>query len=275
MPKDNMALIQKYKETNDPALRDQIIEEYISLVHYALGRLGIIRDNPEYDDLASQGALGLIDALNRFELERETQFTTYATVRIKGFVLDYLRRQDWLSRGARQNVRKVKEAHTYLYSVLKREPTVEEISQKLNIEESKVEQAITDSTHVFLSLDELSDDDEHTFSFHEVVADDTFDHPDVQVEEKELLKSLAGMIKDLPERDQTILSLYYIDELTLKEIGMVLDLSESRVSQVHSQLILSLRSKLRVQMDVDREEFSGRPSVGSGSFSSLDMYHLE
>jgi RNA polymerase sigma factor for flagellar operon FliA len=244
---DEAALFEKFLEGRDPELREQIILQYVPLVHYVLGRFGISQNtSTEYEDLVSQGLLGLINAVDRYDPAYGTRFSTYATVRIRGTVQDHLRNMDWLSRSARRRTRQVQEAINALWGTLHRAPTEEELAEFLQVDVAEVFQGLQDSSRVIVSLDSVFDStgDEET-SLYDRLADENQPLPDETLDEKEIHAAVVTALKALPERDQLILSLYYFEELTLKEIGKVLDISESRVSQLHGRSVLTLRIILR------------------------------
>jgi len=252
---EDAELIARYLETKDADLREQVILRYVPLVHYTLGRLGFSQASTvDYEDAVSQGLLGLIEALERYDPSYGTVFSTYATLRIRGRVLDYLRSQDWLPRTARQRARAVQQAISYLWSQLNREPSDEELARYLNIEMQQVQSALVDSSQDIVSLDLIADADggEEETSLHEVLADEGQPNPSEVLEDKDLQVHLADALKKLPEREQLLLSLYYYEELTLKEIGAVLGVSESPVSQLHSRAVMNLRALL----DSDTDAFS-------------------
>ncbi len=244
---DEAELFEKFLESRDPELREQIIIQYVPLVHYVLGRFGISQGtSTEYEDLVSQGLLGLISAVDRFNPAFGTRFSTYATVRIRGMVQDHLRNMDWLSRSARRRTRRVQEAINALWGQLQRAPTEEELAEYMQVDIAEVYQGLQDSSRVIVSLDSVFDStgDEET-SLYDRLADENQPLPDENLDEKELHAAVVTALKALPERDQLILSLYYFEELTLKEIGAVLEVSESRISQLHGRAVLSLRMILR------------------------------
>jgi RNA polymerase sigma factor for flagellar operon FliA len=225
----------------------------VPLVHYVLGRLGIYQSlGPDYEDAASQGLLGLIEAVDRYDPTYGTQFSTYATLRIRGKAIDHLRSRDWLSRGARKRVRQVQDGISSLCVQLRRMPSEEELAESLNLELPKVQQALVDSSRMLVSLDAdiPSTNDEDT-SLHDVLTDPAQVEPSKALEEEELKSYLATALRDLPKREQLILSLYYYDELTFKEIGEVLDISESRVCQLHSRIMVSLKAMLAEHTHLD------------------------
>lgn len=249
---DDAELWTKFLASRDQALREALVLRYVPLVHFVLNRLGLSPAlGPDYEDLASQGLLGLIDAVDRYDPSHGTQFSTYATLRVRGQILDQLRALDWLSRSARRRTREVQNATTALWGQYQRAPTDEELATHLNVKLDELRHTLVEANHVIISLDADSDADSEEVSLHELLADE--DHqenadPSETWGEKDLHAGLAEMIKTLPEREQMILSLYYYEELTLKEIGKVLDLSESRVCQLHARAMLNLRAQLKTRL---------------------------
>lgn len=246
---EDNALWTRFLANREPAARENLILRYVPLVHFVLHRLGISpATGADYEDLASQGLLGLIDAVDRYDPHFGTQFSTYATLRIRGHVLDQLRSSDWLSRAARRRAREVQNAMTQLWGTLHRAPTDEELAAHLQMELPQLRQALMEAGRVIISLDAASSDrrDDDTV-LHEVLTDTQNSEnadPSESVLEKELRHQLAEALKTLPEREQLVMSLYYVEELTLKEIGAVLELSESRVCQLHARAITQLRAVL-------------------------------
>ncbi len=221
---------------------------YVSLIHFVLGRLGF---NPyggiEYDDLASQGMLGLIEAVDHYDPKFGTRMSTYATLKIRSKVLDYLRDLDWLPRIARQKVRAMQGAMVELEHKLHRLPTDEELASQLNLGLDELAHIQMDSSRVVISLDETTNkmgNEDSDSSMHEWLTDEQQENPSDIYEEKDMQGNLVQAIKELPEREQLVLSLYYFDELTFKEIGKTLDISESRVCQIHGRAVISLQSLL-------------------------------
>jgi RNA polymerase sigma factor for flagellar operon FliA len=244
--RDDNELITQYIATHDPGFREEIILRYVPLVHFVLGRLGLSQSlGQDYEDAASQGLLGLIEAVDRFDPNYKTQFSTYATLRIRGNVIDYLRLHDWLSRSARQKSRLVQEAISVLWEQLERPPTDEELAARLNLDLDKLRQILVDSSHVFVSLDTtMTAEGDDIVSLHELVIDENQLEPSAIFEEEEMKLILIEAIQSLPEREQLVLSLYYYENLTFKEIGAVLEVSESRVCQLHARIVMTLRGIL-------------------------------
>ncbi|MBN1536724.1 MAG: FliA/WhiG family RNA polymerase sigma factor [Anaerolineales bacterium] len=241
--RDDAKLINQYVATHEPALREEIILRYVPLVHFVLGRLGLSQAlGQDYEDAASQGLLGLIEAVDRFDPGYKTQFSTYATLRIRGNVIDHLRMHDWLSRSARQKTRLVQDAISVLWEKNERPPTDEELAEYLNLSIDKLRQILVDSSHVFVSLDTtVSAEGDDIVSLHELITDENQLEPSEIFEEEEMKSILVEAIQSLPEREQLVLSLYYYENLTFKEIGAVLDVSESRVCQLHARIVMTLR----------------------------------
>jgi RNA polymerase sigma factor FliA len=244
--RDDNELITQYVATHDPGLREEIILRYVPLVHYVLGRLGLSQSlGQDYEDAASQGLLGLIEAVDRFDPNYKTQFSTYATLRIRGNVIDYLRLHDWLSRSARQKTRLAQDAISVLWEKLERSPTDEELAAHMKVDIDKLRQILVDSSHVFVSLDStVTAEGDDIVSLHELVIDESQLEPSAIFEEEEMKSILIEAIQSLPEREQLVLSLYYYENLTFKEVGAVLDVSESRVCQLHARTVMTLRGIL-------------------------------
>ncbi|MCI0521613.1 MAG: FliA/WhiG family RNA polymerase sigma factor [Chloroflexi bacterium] len=244
--RDDSDLIQQYCASREGRLREEIILRYVPLVHYVLGRLGISQSlGADYEDAASQGLLGLIEAVDRYDPSHGAQFSTYATLRIRGKAIDHLRAHDWLSRGARKRARIVQDGISTLWETLQRTPTDEEIASHLDMDVAKVQQALVDSSRMIVSLDAaVTADGEEETSLHELLPGEDQAEPSQAVEDDEMKALLAQALRSLPEREQMILSLYYYDELTFKEIGEVLSISESRVCQLHSRMMTTLKAML-------------------------------
>jgi len=240
-------LLTRFVTTHSPELREELVLRYVSLVHFVLGRLGISQDlGNDYEDMVNQGLIGLIEAVDRYDPAYNTQFSTYATVRIRGKVLDYLRSLDWLSRTARHRTRDIRQAITILTERYQRTPSDAELAEHLGMDIEKVQQALVDSSRVLVSLDAVIDvDDESETSLYDTLADDDQEDPFEQVARKDMQTRLIEALKELPEREQLVLSLYYYEELTLKEIGEVLGVSESRACQLHARAVMNLQAILK------------------------------
>lgn len=257
-------LWDQYVKTRDPALREEIIVENIPLVRYILGRLTIPSlDDDAYNDLVGQGILGLIDAVDRFEPKRGLRFSTYATLRIRGCILDALRAMDILPRGARRRVKKIEKTVSRLRMKLGREPGVEEVASAVDLDIKAYRAALLEANCAVLSIDSPFDIDHNgtALSLRDFLRDDDSPNPEETVERSELEQHLAIALRRLPQRTQLLLSLYYYEGLTMKEIGQVLDLSESRVSQLHARAVARLRDALE------------RPEPASSPTSAVRLSH--
>ncbi len=243
------ALWARYAATRDAATREEIILRYVPLVRYVLNRLSI-EIGSEYEDLLSQGLLGLIDAVDKFDPARGTSFSTYAIHRIRGHILDGLRALDLLSRPARRRVRQIETAITELRSRLGRPPEENELAEHLGLEIEDLKRATVDASRVLLSLDTGSDDDSDPY---DVVATDDVD-PLETLTENDTQAEVVEALSSLSHREQLILSLYYRDSLTMKEIGAVLEISESRVCQLHGRALLNLRSIVNAEPRIRQME---------------------
>ena len=234
----------KYRETNDPALRDRLILEYAHLVKYCVGRLGMhLGTFVEYEDLVSYGIFGLIDAIDRFDITKGVKFETYAALRIKGSIIDSIRKMDWIPRSLRTRQKQLEHVYSKLENELGREPTEDELSQKLGISVEEV-QDLFRKAQVFglISLDEyLEQNNEPMLSPENNHAEL---NPEKMYSNREVRDILKQAIEKLSRSEQMVLSLYYFDELTQKEISASLNVSESRVSQIHSKALFKLSRSL-------------------------------
>ena len=244
-----MALAQtrtKKVVPKDPAYRDQLITEYLPYVKRIVQRLAVhLPSTVDIDDLMNVGVIGLIQAVDRYDPRRDNKFMTYAIFRIKGAVLSELRARDFLSRSNRRKIRELESVYLRLEQKLGRTADDNEIAQELGVDLEQVYRTKQMSSISFISLEELGvssrDEKEKLLSYLVNNEDDALSRTKL----KELKEAMARAIKQLPEKERLVISLYYLDELTMKETGKVLGITESRVSQIHSQAILHLRTKLR------------------------------
>ena len=232
----------------DPAYRDQLITEYLPYVKRIVQRLAVhLPSTVDIDDLMNVGVIGLIQAVDRYDPRRDNKFMTYAIFRIKGAVLSELRARDFLSRSNRRKIRELESVYLRLEQKLGREAEDQEIARELGVDVEQVYRTKQMSSISFISLEELGvssrDEKEKLLSYLVNNEDDALSMTKL----KELKEAMARAIKELPEKERLVISLYYLDELTMKETGKVLGITESRVSQIHSQAILHLRTKLRKQ----------------------------
>ena len=232
----------------DPAYRDQLITEYLPYVKRIVQRLAVhLPSTVDIDDLMNVGVIGLIQAVDRYDPRRDNKFMTYAIFRIKGAVLSELRARDFLSRSNRRKIRELESVYLRLEQKLGREADDREIAKELGVDLEQVYRTKQMSSISFISLEELGissrDEKEKLLSYLVNNEDDAL----AMTKLKELKEAMAEAIRQLPEKERLVISLYYLDELTMKETGKVLGITESRVSQIHSQAILHLRAKLRKQ----------------------------
>jgi len=209
-----------------------------------VGRMSIYAGGSvDSDDLISYGIFGLIDAINKFDHTKGAKFETYASLRIRGAILDGLRSLDWIPRNLRQKSKKLDEAYVSLESVLGREPTAEELAQKLKIGHDEVEEEIKKAS--LLSLISLDDYLEGASDARGTEpAADVAENPEKLYEKRELKEILISALKNLTEKERVLTMLYYFEQMTHKEISKIMNISESRVSQIHSKTMLKLRTRL-------------------------------
>ncbi|WP_373560553.1 MULTISPECIES: RNA polymerase sigma factor WhiG [unclassified Streptomyces] len=242
-------LWRSYKETGDQRLREQLILHYSPLVKYVAGRVGVgLPSNVEQADFVSSGVFGLIDAIEKFDIDRAIKFETYAISRIRGAIIDELRALDWIPRSVRQKAKAVERTYATLEARLRRTPHEPEVAAEMGI-------AIEDLHAIFsqlslanvVALDELLHpvgESGDRLSLMDTLEDHGADNPVEVAEDRELRRLLAQAVNTLPEREKTVVTLYYYEGLTLAEIGQVLGVTESRVSQIHTKSVLQLRAKL-------------------------------
>jgi RNA polymerase sigma factor for flagellar operon FliA len=245
---DTTALWHEFRRTRDRKLRDRLILTYAPLVKYVAGRLGSgLPAHVDDDDLVSYGLLGLIGAIERFDPDRDIKFETYAIARIKGSIIDELRALDWVPRSVRSRAREIERAIADLESRLGRAPDDEEIATKLGVTEEELNQSLSEIGRTSIAaLDELwtvsSGGDQ--IALIDTIEDEQGPNPQSALDETETREAIADAISRLPEREKLVVTLYYYEELTLREIGEVLGVTESRVSQLHTKAILRLKARL-------------------------------
>lgn len=253
-PSEQSGLWKQYRETKSSAVREKLILEYSSLVKYVAGRLSIyFANNIEYDDLISYGIFGLIDAIDKFDSAKGVKFETYASLRIRGAIIDSVRQLDWAPRTLRQKNREIERTYIELEHKLGHPPLEKEVAMHLemNIEDfHKVINAINIS-HV-ISLDEYLEQsyeaDVDSFGINQ------YQSPSRYAEVEEIKRLLEDSIEKLSEQEKRVITLYYFEELTLKEISAIMKVSESRISQIHSKAVTRLRSKLNKHRSILYED---------------------
>ena len=247
---DAQTLWRSYRtRPGDKALRDRLILTYAPLVKYVAGRLGSgLPAHVDEEDLVSYGLLGLIGAIERYDPDRDVKFETYAITRIKGAIIDELRSLDWVPRSVRARAREIERAIAALEAKLHRPPTDGEIARQVGITVEELDDSLTDiSRSSIAALDELwtvggAGGDQ--VALIDTIEDAEAPAPDSALAATELKEALGEAITRLPEREKLVVTLYYYEELTLREIGEVLGVTESRVSQLHTKAILRLKARL-------------------------------
>ena len=248
-PDETQALWRAYKSNGDQTARDRLILSYSPLVKYVAGRLGSgLPAHVDEGDLVSYGLLGLIGAIERFEPERDIKFETYAVARIRGSIIDELRSLDWVPRSVRARAREIERSLTQLEAKLGRAPTDEEIADSLGITEDELQESLLEISRTSIAaLDELWTSSSHggdPVALIDTIPDEESAGPQDAMAHTELQEALAEAIAHLPERERLVVTLYYYEELTLREIGEVLGVTESRVSQLHTKAVLRLKAGL-------------------------------
>lgn len=239
----------EFKTTGDKAVREQLIIHYAPLVKYVAGRVGVgLPSNVEQADLVSYGVFGLIDAIEKFDLERAIKFETYAISRIRGAIIDELRAMDWIPRSVRSKAREVERTYAALEGELRRTPTEPEVAERMGIRLSDLHTIFSQVSYVnVVALDELlgvGGERGDSVSLGETLVDAKAEDPVLAFEGEETKYLLARAIDQLPEREKIVVTLYYFESLTLAEIGKVLGVTESRICQMHTKAVVALRAKL-------------------------------
>jgi len=262
-------LWEKHVFAHDEHAREQLIIYYTPLVKRVVGRLGIPElATMEFQDLVSYGISGLLEAIDRYDPTREATFETFATQRIRGSVLDTLRKHDYVSRSVRRRSAEIERTIVELRNVLGRMPTDEEVASHLELDINTYRDILSQANLVFLSLDSpfsaIEGDGEMMLG--EALEDTHMRDVMAEIEEQDLQRELVNAIQELPEREQIILSLYYYEELTVREVAEVMDLSPSRISQIMARSLMMLRAKL--VYDLSPTESRRRPTEPTNRFGS-------
>ena len=245
---DERVLWREYRLNHSYEIREYFVEKYSPLVKYVAGKVAIgMPQNVEFDDLASYGAFGLLDAIEKFDPEREIKFKTYAMTRIRGAIFDELRSIDWIPRSIRQKAKQVEETINMLENKLGHTVDDEDIAKEMGIPVEELHSLLTKiSGTSMISLNDIwylgEDNDE--ISFMETLESPVNLNPDALIEKEEIKSVIVEAIQHLPDKEKKVVVLYYYEDLTLKEIGEVLDVTESRISQLHTKAIMRLRGKL-------------------------------
>jgi RNA polymerase sigma factor FliA len=242
-------LWRRYKGDGDERARERLVVAYSPLVKYVSGRMASgLPAHVDEADLISYGLVGLINAIERFEPARAIKFETYAMTRVKGAIIDELRTLDWVPRSVRARARQIEKANARLEHTLQRAPTDEEMAAELELSVEEFQDALLKiSTSTVAALDELwtvGDSSGDQVSLLDTLTDENAPDPAAVMDQTELKERIAEAIRRLPERERLVIALYYYENLTLREIGEVLSVTESRVSQLHTKAVLRLRSRL-------------------------------
>jgi len=243
-------LWRRYKEDEDQSARERLVVAYAPLVKFVAGRTGSrLPSHVEQADLISYGMIGLIEAMDRFDTRRQIRFETFAMQRIRGAIIDELRTLDWVPRSVRSRAREIENANAKLEHQLGRAPSDEELAENMGIDEQELQDALIQiSNSSILALEELwmtPDSSGDRVSLLDTIEDQSAPDPQKALDTSEVKDRLQEAIQDLPERETLVIALYYFENLTLREIGEVLGVTESRVSQLHSKAVLRLRSRLK------------------------------
>lgn len=239
----------EWKKQGKSETANQLIEHYMYLVQYHVDRMIVnLPDSVERDELRSLGMMGLYDSIHKFEPERKLKFDTYATIRIRGAIIDGLRKEDWLPRTLREQTKLIEKTIEVLEQELNRTPTSSEIAEQVNLDYREVEAIMNHALFSnVISVDQSlkgSETDENT-TISDTIVDDESLGPEQELVHHELKAQLVENIKKLNENEQMVISLFYVEELTLTEIGEILDLTTSRISQIHKQAIFKLKDFLQ------------------------------
>lgn len=248
--KEREVLWKQYSSTHSGETREKLIIEYAPLVKLVAGRLNMyLGYTVEYDDLVGYGVFGLIDAIDKFDCFKGIKFETYASLRIRGSILDQIRKMDWIPRSVRQKQNKMEQTQHELEEKLGRQPTEEEIAEKLEI--SIEEYTKWEGQTKISQISSLDDFMEQGFEVQEAgTRQSALKQPEKAVEEADLKRILAESLDQLTEKEKKVILLYYYEELTLKEISLVLEVSESRISQLHTKALQKMKTKLGGHMDL-------------------------
>jgi RNA polymerase sigma factor for flagellar operon FliA len=235
-----MQIWHDFNKTKDQDLRNQIVLQYMGILEKIVRQMAKqYQDYLEYDDLKSYGMLGLMDAVERFDIRKGIRFETYASIRIRGAIIDQVRSQDWIPKNVRRRFRAIEDAEEELRNELDRMPTDDEVAAHLDIPAEYVNRTRRQwNAHTVFSLEDMPG------SAVQVEEKDEQCLPEESIMKKEAVQALAAAIDELPERERLVVTLYFYEELNLKEIGKVLDVTESRVSQMRTRALARLRQTM-------------------------------
>lgn len=237
-------LWETYDKTKDSKIKEQLIVEYAQVVKYVAGRLSMyLGNNVEFDDLVGYGVFGLIDAIDKFDLEKGIKFETYASLRIRGSILDNIRKMDWIPRSVRKKQKSIETAYQKLESELGRFVEDEDMAEELNISLDDYHKWQNQTKALMLtSLEDYVEKGGEVSM--EASGKSRFVMPEANIEKEELKETLIKAIENLTEKERKVITLYYYEELTLKEISHIMEVSESRISQLHTKALKKMRVTL-------------------------------
>lgn len=233
-----------FKDKNNKQIRDALIVQYIYLIRYVVGRIKVtLPSTISVEDIAGYGVEGLINAIERFSIQRNTRFETYALIRIRGAILDRIRSEDFLPRSVRRKIKEIKVAQEHLKQEIGRMPTTTEVANYLDMDVEKINQILSEDT-VMTSIYDRKGANDDSVEIIDTIQDTNKLNPQENMEEKNVKLELERALQRLPERERIIMVLYYQENMTLKEIGSTINMSESRVCQLHAQAIMKLKNIL-------------------------------
>ena len=250
-------LVKRYKADTsgvDGKLRDQLIMDYAPLIRFVAQRIAArLPSNIDIDDLISAGVIGLMDAIEKYDPSRDNKFKTYAEFRIKGAILDQLRSLDWVPRSVRQKGRRLERAYGEVEQRLGRAANEDEVADSLGLELDKLHTLINQVKGISLvNLEEIrgtNSDGDRSGTFADIIEDVQSENPFASLKHMETKHVISDTIGSLPEKERLVISLYYYEDLNMKEIGTILGITESRVCQIHTKAVMRLRSKLKGMVD--------------------------
>ncbi|MFA9379950.1 MAG: sigma-70 family RNA polymerase sigma factor [Acetanaerobacterium sp.] len=241
---------QQYKQIRDPALRNEIVVHYTYIVKYIVIKMGgMFRSVADQDDLINEGIVALMDAVERFDMDREVKFETFASIRVKGAIIDFIRKQDWVPRRVRKNARDLENAITTLWVQLNRQPTDAELAHYLDVSVEKLHTNMAQSHNAsVVSFEELIEEGVSGVEAHAAQRGAVCDAPEESLFSSELKDVLADAIEMLPPKERLVVAMYYYENLKLREIAEVLKVSESRVCQLHTSAIAKMKKSVEGYM---------------------------
>lgn len=246
--RDEQEIWVEYGKTQDLKLREYLIRKYAPLVKYVAGKVAVgMPHNVEFDDLVSYGTFGLLDAIGKYDPTKEVKFKTYAMTRVRGAIFDELRSIDWIPRSIRQKAKQVEKTVIELENRMGRTVEDEEVANELDLSLEEFHALVSKiSGTTLVSLNDIwhGSEDSEDFSFIETIESPQNMNPDAIVEREEIKDVIIEAIQKLPDKEKKVVVLYYYEDLTLREIGEVLEVTESRISQLHTKAIMRLRGRL-------------------------------